>query len=109
MQGQSINTPLDPSTHLTDPFENANETKTVEVKFCAYPRLFASNENQRGSRLTDREKEESQNCHEAIRSYNQMYADALLNRQLQGEESNSLEQNVDALIKERDLIHHSKN
>ena len=45
MQGQSINTPLDLSTHLADPFENANETKTAEDKFCAYPRPSLSNEN----------------------------------------------------------------
>ena len=37
-----------------------------------------------------------------------MYADTLLSRQLQDEESNSLEQRVDALIKKRDLINHSK-
>ena len=37
MQGQSINIPLGLSTHLTDPFEYANETKTTDVKFCAHP------------------------------------------------------------------------
>ena len=37
-----------------------------------------------------------------------MYADALLSRQLQDEESNSLEQRVDALIKKRELINNSK-
>ena len=37
-----------------------------------------------------------------------MYADALLSRQLQDEESNSLEKRVDALIKKRDLINNSK-
>ena len=35
MQVQPIKTPLDPSTHLTDSFDYANETKTAEVKFCA--------------------------------------------------------------------------
>ena len=80
MQGQSINTPLDLSTHLTDPFNIANETKTVEVKFCAYPKSSPINENKRNSRLPDRENEESQNCDKAISSYNQMYADALLSR-----------------------------
>ena len=85
MQGQSVNTPLDLSTHLTDPFENVNETKTAEVKFCSCPRPSLSNENQRVSRLTDRENEESWNCNEAISSYNQMYVDTLLSRQLQNE------------------------
>ena len=37
-----------------------------------------------------------------------MYVDALLTRQLQDKESISLEQRVDALIKKRDLINHSK-
>ena len=37
-----------------------------------------------------------------------MYADDLLSRQVQDEESNSLEQRVDALIKKRDLMNHSK-
>ena len=108
MQGQSINTPLDLSTHLTYPFENANETKTAEVKFCAYLRPSLSNEDQRVSRLTDRENDESWNCDKALSSYNQTYADTLLNRQLQDEESNSLEWRVDALINKRDLMNHSK-
>ena len=43
--------------------------------------------------------EESWNCNKAISSYNQMYAETLLSRQFQDEESNSLEQRVDALIK----------
>ena len=98
-QGQSINTPLDLSTHLTDPFDTASETKTVEVKFCAYPKSSLINENQRVSRLPDRENEKSWNSDKALGSYNQMYADALLSRQLQDEESNYLEQRVDALIK----------
>ena len=38
-----------------------------------------------------------------------MCVDALLSRELQDEESNSLEQTVDALIKKRYLINHSKN
>ena len=80
IQGQSINTTLDLITHLTDPFENANETETAGVKSFAYPRPSLSNENQRVSRLTDRENEESQNCDEAISSYNQTYAEALLCR-----------------------------
>ena len=80
MQGQPTNTPLDLSTHLTDPFDNAHETKTVEVNFCAYPKSSLSSENQRVSRLTDRENEESWNCDEAIGSYNQVYADTLLSR-----------------------------
>ena len=62
----------------------------------------------RVSRLTDRENEESQNCNEAISSYNPMYADTLLGRQLQDEESNPLEQRVDALIKKRYFMNHSK-
>ena len=37
-----------------------------------------------------------------------MYTDALLSRQLQNEESNSLEQRVDTLIKKRDLMNCSK-
>ena len=40
----------------------------------------------------------SQNCNEAINSYNQMYANVLMNRQLQDEESNYMDQRVDALI-----------
>ena len=46
----------------------------------------------------DRQNEEIWNCNEAISSYNQMYADTLRSRQLQDEESNSLEQRADALI-----------
>ena len=37
-----------------------------------------------------------------------MYADALLSRQLQDEESNSLEQRVDALFQKRDIMNCSK-
>ena len=37
-----------------------------------------------------------------------MYADDLLSRQPQDEESNSLEQRADALIKKRDLMNCSK-
>ena len=59
-------------------------------------------------RLSDWENEESQKCDKAISSYKQMYADALLSRQYQDEESNSLEQRGDALIKKRDLMNHSK-
>ena len=107
MQDQSINTPLHLSTHLTDPFENANET-TAEVQFCAYPRPSLGNEKQRVSRLADRENEESPNCNEAISSYNHMYADTLPSRKLQDEESTSLEQRADVLIKKRDLMNCSK-
>ena len=38
-----------------------------------------------------------------------MYADTPLNRQLQDEESDSLEQEVDALSKKEDLMNCSKN
>ena len=44
MQGVSINTPLDPSTHLSDPFNNVNGTKTVEVQFHTYPKSCLINE-----------------------------------------------------------------
>ena len=54
------------------------------------------------------ERMKSQNHDEAITLYNQMYTDALQSRQLQDEESNSLEQWVDALIKKQDLMNHSK-
>ena len=46
MQGQPVNTPLDPSTHLTDCLNNVHETKSAEVKFCAYPKSSLSYENQ---------------------------------------------------------------
>ena len=108
MQGQSTNTPKDLSTHLTDPIENANETRTAEPKFCAYSRPSLSSENQRVSRLTDRENEEKWKWNKAITLYNQMYADGLLSRQLQDEESNCLEHTVDALIKKRDSMKGSK-
>ena len=108
MHGPSINTPSDPSTHLSDPFNNANETKTAEVQFCVYAKSFLINKNQRVSGLPGRENEGSQNCNKAINSYNQVYADALLSRQLQDEEYNSLEQRGDALIKERELINNRR-
>ena len=108
MQGQSMNTPIDPSTHLTDPFENANESRTAEAKFCASSRPSLSNENQKVSRLTYRENIESQNCDKAISLYNQTYTDALLSRQLQDEEFNSLKHRVDTLIKKRDSMNSSK-
>ena len=82
VQGPLINTPLDPSTHLSDPFDNANETKTADLQFCPYPKSSLINENQRVSGLPDRENEENWNCNEAISTYNQMYADALLSRHL---------------------------
>ena len=66
MQGQQIKTPLDLSTHLTDSFGNAHKTKTVEDNFCAYPKSSLKNKNQRVSRLTDRQNEESQTCDEAM-------------------------------------------
>ena len=91
-----------------DPFENANEAKTAEFKFCIYPWLSLSNKDQTVSRLANRENEESQNHEEHISSYNQLYADALLTRQLQDEESNSLEQRLNTLIKKRDLMNCSK-
>ena len=97
MQGQSINTPLDPSTHLTDPFNNANETKTAEVKFCAYPKSSLINENQESvCYLVERMK--SQNCNEAISSNNQtmLMLSSAGNSMMK---SISLEQRVDALIK----------
>ena len=59
MQSQSIPTPLDLSTHFTDLFDNANETKAAELKFCAYPKSSLNNKNQIVSRLTDREHEKS--------------------------------------------------
>ena len=108
MHSPSIKTPLDPSTHLSDPFDNANETKTAEAQFCAYPKLCLINENQRVSGLLGRENEESWNCYEPVSSYIQMYADVLLSRQLPDEVSNSLEQRVDALIKKRELINNRK-
>ena len=58
MQGQPIKTSLNLSTHLTDSFDNAHDTKTVEDNFCAYPKSFLSNKNQRVIRLTDRDNEE---------------------------------------------------
>ena len=54
----------------------------------------------RVSGLSGRENEDNLNCDEAISSYNQVYADPLLSRHLQDEESNSLEQRVDALVEE---------
>ena len=60
MQGQSTNTPIDPSTHPRDPFENAKETRTAEAKFCTYLRPSIGDENQRVSRLTDGENVESE-------------------------------------------------
>ena len=59
----------------------------------------------RVSKLTDMK---NWNCNEAIGSYNQMYAAALLSRQLQDEESNCLEQIVHVLIKKWDLMNHSR-
>ena len=60
------------------------------------------------SRLTDRENVESQNCNEAISLYNQTHPNALLSRQLQDEETNSLEHRVSALIEKRDSMNSSK-
>ena len=104
MQGPIINAPLNPSTYLSDPFDIANETKATEAQFHAYPKLSLINEDHRASELPGRENEESQNCDNDTCSYNQVYADTLLSRQLQDEESNPLEQTVDALIKKRGLI-----
>ena len=89
MQGHMINASLNPSTYLTDPFNIANETKIREVHFSAYPKSSLINENQRTSKIFGRENEESQNCDIATSTYHQVYADALLSRQLQNEESNS--------------------
>ena len=102
------NAPLNASTYLSDPFDIDNETKTKEVYFNAYPKSSLINENQRSSKMFGRENEESQNCGNTTRSYNQVYADTLLSRQLQNEESNSLEQRVDMLIKKRELIQNRK-
>ena len=90
MQGKSITTPLDLSMHPTDPFNNANETRLQRLNSVLTPSNLQSLKI-RVSRLPDTENEESQNCNKAITLYNQMYADALLSRQLQDEESNSLE------------------
>ena len=54
------------------------------------------------------ENEENQNCDNSTSSYNQVYANTLLSRQLQDEESNSLEQTVNVLIKKRELITHRR-
>ena len=96
-----INAPLNPSTYLSDPFDIANETKTKEVQFSAYPKLSLFNEHERPSELSGRENKESWKYNNTNSSYNQVYADGLLSRQLQNEESNSLEQRVDVLIKKR--------
>ena len=59
MQGPLINAPLNPSTYLlSDPFDTANETKTTEVQFCAYPKSSLINENQRANELPGRGNEE---------------------------------------------------
>ena len=70
MQGALINPPLNPSLYLSEPFDNANKTKTTEVQFCAYLKSSLINENQRDNRLPGRENEEGQNCDNAISSYN---------------------------------------
>ena len=103
-----------------DPFDIDNETNTKEVHFSAYTNLSLINENQKTHELTSRQKEESQKCNNDTGSYSQVYVDALLSRQLQNEESNSLsrqlqneeskslEQRVDVLIKKRELIQNRK-
>ena len=108
MQGLMIDAPLNPSTYLPDPFDSANKTKTKEVHFSAYPKSPLINTNQRISKLSGRQNEESWNSNNATSSYNQVYVDALLSRQLQNEESNTLEQRIDALIKKRELIQNRK-
>ena len=104
MQGPVLDASLNPSTYLSDLFDIANEINTKEAHFSAYPKSSLINENQRPSRLSGRENKESLNCSNATNSYNQVYVDTLLSRQLQSEESNSLEQRVDVLIKKRELI-----
>ena len=83
MQGSVSNPPLDPTTYLLDPFNTDNKTKMKEVHFSAYPKLSVISENQKTSMLTSRENEESWKCDNATGSYNQVYGDALLSRQLQ--------------------------
>ena len=78
--------------------------KLKKVHFSAYPKSSPINENQKTSELTSRENEESQKYNNATGSYDQVYVDTPLSRQLQNEESNSLEQRVDVLIKKGELI-----
>ena len=104
MQGPISSPPFDPSTYFLDSFDIVNETKTKEVHFSAYPKLPLINENKKNSELSSRKNEESQNCDNVTGSYNQVYMDAHLSRQLQNKESNSLQQRVDALIKKRGLL-----
>ena len=104
MLGPINNPPLDATTSLLNPFDTDNETKMKEVYFSAYPKSSLIIENQKTSELTSRENEESQKCNNATDSCNQVYVDALLSRQLQNEEFNSLEHRVDALIKRWELI-----
>ena len=73
-----------------------------------FPKLSLINKNQGTSKLLGKENEESQKCGNATSSYNQVYADAILSRQLQNEESNSLEQRADVPIKKRELIQNRK-
>ena len=87
-----INAPLNPRPYLSDPVNIANETKTKEVHFGAYPKSSLINKNHRISKLPGRQNEESWNCNNATSPYNQVYADAHLSRQLQNEDSNSLEE-----------------
>ena len=95
---------LNQSTYLPDPFNIANETKAKGVHFRTYPKSSLINENQRTSKLSGRENEESQNCDNATSSYNQVYTDALLSKEIQNEESSSLQKRTDVLIMKRELI-----
>ena len=70
MQDPMIDASLNPGTYLPDPFDIANETKTKEVHFSAYPKSSLINKNQRTSELYGRENEESWNCDNATSSYN---------------------------------------
>ena len=83
MQGSMIDAPLNPSRHLSDPFDIAPETRTKEVHFSAYPKSSLINKNWRTSELFGKENKESQNCDNGISLYSQVYADTLLSRQLQ--------------------------
>ena len=61
--------------------------------------------NQRASKLPGRENEDSWKYNNATSSYNQVYADAPLSRQLKDEES---KQRVDALVKKRELANNRR-
>ena len=79
-QGPMSNSPLNPTRYLSDPFDIANETKTKEVHFSAYPKPSLISKNHRTSELSGRENEERLNCDNATSSYNQVYAELIQNR-----------------------------